>query len=110
MRLNPMLMEKLAGEEEFAEGAVGAEAAEVGDGANGYFHVGKKRHDLLHPDMQDFIQNRASHRLAEAQFEKAARPGEAGGQRFGGQPVARFAAYDFNGLEDTRLASPMPHR
>ncbi len=76
---------------------------------DGNVHVGKERPDLLHPDVQDFIQDRASHCLSKAQFEKPARTGEAGDQRLGCQSVARLASNHLDGFEDSGLAPAVAH-
>ena len=55
--------------EKLPQFALGAEAAEVGDGV--YLHVGtrKERLHLLHADMEDFVEDGVANRLAEPELE-----------------------------------------
>ena len=71
------------GAEEAVDRRMGAEAAESGDQGNGRIGLCKKRAGLLQADMQDLVQRRPSHRLAETQVEEVPRAWEALGERGG---------------------------
>lgn len=72
-----------AGAKDVAEFDIRAEAAEVGDGANGGIRAGEKREGLLKADVLDFVQDGMPGRLAEAHVEKAARTSEPFGELHG---------------------------
>ncbi len=90
----------LAGEKDFAQVPVGLEAAEGGDGGDGRVGVGQKRADLLEADVQDFVEHRMAHGLAEAEVEKAARDAGCGDDIPCRQPIAGLPANPLHGLED----------
>ena len=80
-----------------------AETAEIGDGGNWEIRLGEQFQDALQPDMDDFVERRMAHCLAETQVEELARPPKAPRQICRGQAVACLAADHLDGLQNARL-------
>ena len=78
------------------------EAAEVGDGGNREIGPGEKFQNALQPDVDDFVERRMAHRLAETQIEKLARSREAPRKIRRGKAVACLAADHLDRFQDAR--------
>ena len=94
--------------EEEIQRPVGAETAELGDRADGCVGFREQREGPLQADVQDFVEDGMTGRLAEAHVEKSARAVEARGKRGGGESVAGFAADHLHRFEDAMLVPSRP--
>ena len=99
-----------AGAEQVAEFDAGAEAAEVGDGADGGIRAGEERQGLFEANVLYLVQDGVARSLAKAQVEEGARTFEAGKQIRGSEAVARLASDYLDRLEDELLAPPRAPR
>ena len=91
--------------EKLAQFDVSAEATQAGNFGYGDFPSKEERLRPFEPYVEDFVEDRMAHRLAEAAFEVLAGGRERLRQHGGSEAAAGFAPDGFHGLQHERVAS-----